>query len=356
MGDGRYSISRAISDMISRGIPTGKTEAEFHCDALRTSEKSDLAKSLDGFGKGFIAPLRLGSGKRQLTIGDSGWSGQQPLQELGVLGWSAVARAGATFLGPLRDRVNIWHTTELPPAEWMPEIGQVTPSNPTVGATAIGPMRIACHVIVSRQLFIAASIAVDAYVEREIGRALSAQLDAACLYGTGPANFQPLGVLLTPNVNAVPFPAAAPGSSWEGLNDMRLACLDHDVYPDSYGIISSPANENKLLMDVPFAGVGPSTWHSIPDPKFFSKQVSDNRFFTGAWAYLAIGLWGGTAETPGFDLVVDPFTRTRQGQILLTASLWCNCAVRWPEVFAFSQADPLPLRVNHEPSKKKNDR
>jgi hypothetical protein len=34
-------------------------------------------------------------------------------------------------------------------------------------------------------------------------------------------------------------------------------------------------------MSEPFAGVGPTVWHSIPDPKFFSRELTDNRFFRG---------------------------------------------------------------------------
>lgn len=49
---------------------------------------------------------------------------------------------------------------------------------------------------------------------------------------------------------------------------------------DSYALISSPTNERELLMSEPFAGVGPTVWHSIPDPKFFSREVTDNRFFS----------------------------------------------------------------------------
>ena len=73
------------------------------------------------------------------------------------------------------------------------------------------PRRIAAQVVFSRQLFVQATPSVDGYVVRELRRALSSRLDQACLYGTGPANFQPLGVLNTANVNNVPFPAAAVG-------------------------------------------------------------------------------------------------------------------------------------------------
>jgi hypothetical protein len=264
----------------------------------------------------------------------------------------SIAQAGATFLGPLRDHLVIWHTADLPPSEWLPEVGLVTPSDPRVPGTNLEPRRIAAQVVFSRQLFIQATPAVDAYIIRILGRALSQALDASCLYGTGPNNFQPLGVLNTPGVNNIAFPGIGQ-AGWVGLNDMRLSCLDHDVYPDSYGVISSPTNERELLMTPSFPGGSISTWAAIPDPKFFSPEVNDNRFFSGAWAYLCVGLFGGTADQPGFDVVVDPFTQATNARVLVTGSIYADVALYWPQVFAFSQPDPLPFEAK-APAAKNN--
>jgi hypothetical protein len=350
----RYSISRAIRDMIERGVPTNEAEADFHFEALRTSEKSGLSRQLGWPGRGFIAPLnasRVGA-KRQLSVGESGWVGTEVVEGLGVIGWSAVVRSGATLLGPLAQDLTVWRTTDLPAGQWLPETGLILPADPIIGAVTLTPRRIAAQVIFSRQLFVQATPAVDVYVTREIGRSLSSALDAACLYGRGANDFEPLGVLNTPNVNQVPFMAPNVGSAWLGLNDMRLACLDHDVSSDSYALISSPQNERELFMSQPGAATGPTTWHSIPDPKFFSREVHDNRFFSGCWAYCAIGLFGGTADQPGYDVVVDPFTQAANARVVVTASLWCDCSIRWPEVFAFSDPDPIVFAAKGKAAEK----
>jgi hypothetical protein len=114
-----YSISRAIRDVLTGGVPKGKAEAEFHFDAIHNSEKrSGLVRQLGWPGRGIVDRYgALLSTSRQLTLGTSGWTG--PIEDLGVLAWSAVARAGAVFLGPLQEHINVWHTSELPPAEWL---------------------------------------------------------------------------------------------------------------------------------------------------------------------------------------------------------------------------------------------
>jgi hypothetical protein len=170
--------------------------------------------------------------------------------------------------------------------------------------------------------------------------------------GTGAANNQPLGLLNTVGVNNIAFPAPGAGSAWLGLNDMRLACFDHDVSPDSYALISSPTNERALFLAEPAAATAPSVWHSIPDPKFFFRECSvDNRFFSGVFAYLAIGLFGGTATEPGLDLVVDAVTQP--GRVIVTGAIYADVAVTWPEVFAFSEADPVVAAKEPAAEKKK---
>jgi Phage capsid family len=346
----RYSISRAIGDMLTKGAPQNSAEADFHFDSLRSQEQSQFRGSLGiPGGKHLITPLGgLGKAARELTVGGSDWIGSQSIETPGVLAWSSVLRAGATVLGPLEGNLVAWHTENLPASQWLPETGLVLPSNPTTPGTLLTPKRIATSVAYSRQLFVQSSTPVDEYITRSIGRALSAKLDAACLYGIG--GIEPLGILATPGVNAVPFGAPGPGVSWAGLVEMRRVCLDRDVSPDSYALISSPNNEAALSLDEAWAASGPSALHALRYPSFFSKEVFDDRIFTGVFAYLTIGLWGGTTSQPGLDLIVDPFSMGLNSQVVVTASLWCDCGVTWPAAFAFSEPAPITA-VTRKPNK-----
>ena len=114
-------------------------------------------------------------------------------QDIGVIGWSAVVRSGSTILGPLRENISVWHTSNLPPAARLPETGRLTPTNPSLQASALSPKRIGAQTIFSRQLFIqsASTVALDQYVAAEIARSLSARLDQVCLYGSGAGRSAP---------------------------------------------------------------------------------------------------------------------------------------------------------------------
>jgi hypothetical protein len=58
------------------------------------------------------------------------------------------------------------------------------------------------------------------------------------------------------------------------------------------------------------------------------------------------------ADEPGLDLVVDAYTQAANGRAIVTAAIYADVAVRWPQVFAFSQIDPLPFTVK-EPAAEK---
>ena len=73
-----------------------------------------------------------------------------------------------------------------------------------------------------------------------------------------------------------------------------------------------------------------------------SLEVTDGRLFAGCWSYLTLGFWGGDSSGPATDLTVDGFTRARQAEVVVTGTLFCDVAVRWPAVFGFSAANVFP--------------
>jgi len=75
-----------------------------------------------------------------------------------------------------------------------------------------------------------------------------------------------------------------------------------------------------------------------------SREVSDSRIFAGVWAYLTVAYWIGDASGPAADIVVDPYSRAERGEVLITGSAYVDVAVRWPQLFAFSQASVFPSR------------
>jgi hypothetical protein len=61
-----------------------------------------------------------------------------------------------------------------------------------------------------------------------------------------------------------------------------------------------------------------------------SKQVNDARVFAGIWNYLSIGTWGAGTDEFASDLVIDAVTQAVSGRVIVTGSMFADCAVRWP--------------------------
>ena len=185
-----YSISLAIAGVIDTGVPGGTVESEYHYDAMRSQERGQFRASLGIVGgKHLIAPLggwgrHHGNSRWLVLIGPAANRLRLRACSPGRLYFAAAHRSSDRS----RDNLVAWHTENLPASHSDPEIGLVLRSNPTTQGSLLTPKRIATSVAYSRQLFLQSSIAVDEYVTRSIGRALSAKLDAACLYGVGELN------------------------------------------------------------------------------------------------------------------------------------------------------------------------
>jgi hypothetical protein len=79
---------------------------------------------------------------RAVSAGGSGsaFIGTKVQQMLGVLGWSAVVRSGATMLGPLTDsNLRLFHDSNLPVASWTAENAVVTPADVSFASSTLSP-------------------------------------------------------------------------------------------------------------------------------------------------------------------------------------------------------------------------
>ncbi len=123
---------------------------------------------------------------------------------------------------------------------------------------------------------------------------------------------------------------------------MRFAVINYDANRDWFGWITSPNGRRYLEPTARFAQGGTSLWDSMTREAELSLEVSDDRLFAGLWSYLVIGYWTGDSTGPATDLVIDQFSRAERGEVVITGSLFCDVAVRWPQLFGFTAATIFP--------------
>jgi hypothetical protein len=337
----RYSLSRAIKSLLDLGSPRG---VEMEWSSTLERNLSPKLKEMRSGNVGTLIPSSaFGLSTRAVVSGGSGGSmvGTKVQQLSGILGWSSVIRSGAQLLGPLKEDVRLYHDANLPSTQWLTEIGAVVAADISFTASTLSAKRVCAQIVVSKQLLTQSTgtVALDQYLADKMRVAFASVLDQACLYGRGVAQNEPLGVIRATGTQSV---TTASPPVWADLAQMRFTVTNYDANRDSFGWITSPNGRRYFEKTQRFATGATSIWDSMTREAEISLEVSDDRLFAGLWSYLVIGYWMGDSSGPATDIIVDQFTRAERGEVIITGSCFVDCAVRWPQLFAFSGPTIFP--------------
>jgi hypothetical protein len=77
----------------------------------------------------------------------------------------------------------------------------------------------------------------------------------------------------------------------------------------------------------------------LVSPKSIQKAKERINQYRAVWAYVAIAFWGPAGEDLTIDIVIDPYSKAKRGEIILTGGFYCDVAVRFPQLFCYSQAN-----------------
>jgi hypothetical protein len=338
----RFSLSRFLNSILTKGTPTG-----YELDISNELTRSLSPKWKTKRGEpGHLVPSSAFDlpATRDLTISGTGAHlvGKKVRQLPGLIGWSAVVSSGAQILGPFKDSdITVYHDSALPTAAWLQEIGSVTLADTAFASSVLSAKRIAAQVALSRQLLVQSvgNEALDEFIASRIRLVFSSRLDQTALYGAGTAANEPLGVVNTPGTNLVPVAAPV---TWDNIADLRFASTNYDASTESFGFITSPAGRQAFEKTAKFAGGALSIWDTIKNETEISKQVNDSRIFAGIWNYLCVATWGAGTDEFATDLIVDSVTSAYAGRVIITGSMYCDVACRWPALLSYTAANAVP--------------
>jgi HK97 family phage major capsid protein len=116
-----------------------------------------------------------------------------------------IRQAGYTLLSGLKGNLSLPRQTTANQATWAAENAQIARTAGAYDQVAISPNRVGTVTAYSNQLLAQSTLDVHNVVLDDILRTQAVAIDAAALYGSGPANNQPTG-LLTQTAN----PAGGP--------------------------------------------------------------------------------------------------------------------------------------------------
>lgn len=260
-----------------------------------------------------------------------------------------VVEMGARVLTGLSSPIAFPRQTADSSAFWVAEDSgaDVTASNVTTDLVTLSPKTLMATTAYSRQLLVQASIDVEAMVRASIGYSHALAWDLAAVHGTGAGN-QPLGVYNQTGVSVEDFSTYSTANqlNYPQLIDMTNKVASANALLGALGWLTNPGTAASALgkLKFPTAAIaqGQILWEgSILEGQMLgykaraTNQISKtmlNLASTGGakyglvfgnWSDLLIGQFGGAME-----LIVDPYSKKKQGLIEVASFQMCDVEVR----------------------------
>lgn len=321
-----YSLVRAMNC-----VANGKT-----LDGLEGEANEAMSQKLKREAKGFFIPTDVATHSRDLSAGVATKGGYTVGTD--VLGSSLVellrnkalvSGLGVQTLSGLNGNVSIPKAEGGATSYWLDEAESVTNSDQDFGSITLTPKRLAGVTAYSKQLLSQSSISIESFVRDDLMRVLAIAKDLAALAGTG-TDGEPLGILNTTGINTVTFGAAATFAKMVEF-ESTLGTDNADLGALSY--LTTPAVRGALKTKDVSTSTGQFVWSNDMVNGYSANatnQMPDNKVIFGNWSDAMFGDW------EGMDVVVDPYSLKKKGQIEIVIQLLTDFAVRNPVSFCAS--------------------
>lgn len=334
---GEFSFIRALNALANPHDARLQELAKFERECSAAAEK------IAGRGsRGIMVPTDILRAKRDMTAGSSSAGGYTIATDL--LAGSFIdllrnrmvtQRLGAQAMHGLQGNLSIPKLTGGATSYWVAENVAPTEGAQTLGQVAMSPKTVGAYTDISRRLLIQSSIDFEGMVKGDLAKSIGLAIDAKALYGDGSSNTI-TGVRSASNLNTTDFVAATP--TYPEIVDMetQVALDNADIGTLAYAVNAAGRGALKGVFTNATYGEIP-VWKDNQINGYraeVSNQVSklstaDYDYWFGNWSDLILGFWS------GLDLLVDPYTGSKEGTVRVVAFQDVDCAVRHGESFCY---------------------
>lgn len=258
---------------------------------------------------------------------------------------SAFLNSGLTMLSGLQGNVEIPKKLGTSQFYFVGENNDVANSKLTFGLVNMIPRTIGVRVPISRRMLNQSSPDIENLVRLDMAESVALGMDSSIGYGTG-SNGQPLGIINTTGIGSVTlgggsskaFPANVGGGThdcgdWADYVDLETALAANNLDAGSMRYIMNSVVKGALKQTLRASAAGSD--YIMTDagevngyPVVVSNQMQANDVLFGNFTDCVVGMWS------GLDVVIDPYTQSASGQVILTVHQDFDVAVRRPQSFA----------------------
>lgn len=238
-----------------------------------------------------------------------------------------VAEMGATSLTGLVGNIAIPKIGGGATAYWLPETGEVTPTEQAFKQLGLVPHRLAADTAYTKELMNQTTLDVEGFVRNDLMRVLATERDRVAINGSG-NDGEPTGIMNVDGIGSVTFGGAP---TWGKVVDFETELANSNADLGRMGYLTTPAVRGKWKTTVKVASTASFLWENGSQPGSgmvngyraeATKQVPSNKAIFANWIDVILAEWAGV------DVVVDPYSLKKTGQIEVTITIWVDNGLR----------------------------
>ena len=215
----------------------------------------------------------------------------------------------------------------------------------TFDQLTMAPKYVHRHTAWSRQLLVQSSEDVESLVRNDLAAVLALAVDYAAIVGGG--SNEPVGILGGTIAGTITLGSNGVAIALADLCNMEKTVAEANADGVALSFVTNPAQRSKTRQIQYFSGTdGAALWSTgggsdqlmngavLGYPAFVSNQVPKNltkgtnttvcsAWIFGNWNELIVGTWGN-----GLEIIVDPYTKKKQGLIEIAAFMMADVGIR----------------------------
>tara|TARA_R110000803_G_scaffold69100_5_gene131320 strand:- start:3643 stop:5928 length:2286 start_codon:yes stop_codon:yes gene_type:complete len=332
----RFSLVRAINALANPHDRRAQEEAafEFECSRAASEQYGRTAQGVmlpSDVLRNWTRDINTSDDSNMLTEDFRGGDFIDVLRNQ-----SSVMQAGARILNGLQSDVKIPKKATGSSAAWLATEGASTAeSEPTFSQISLSPKDLGAFTEVTRRMIQQSTLDIEALIRDDLAQSIATAMDLAALAGTGTSG-QPTGIKTTSGINTVSFGAAVdliPTFAQVVQMETEVAAdnalqgnLAYILPASMYGALKTVEKATGTAQFVIEPGGTMNGYKAI-----VSNQCVAGDLYFGNFSDLLVGMWG------GLDILVDPYTNSKSGTILIRAIQSMDVAVRHPVSFCLGQ-------------------
>ena len=206
---------------------------------------------------------------------------------------------------------------------WEGEVASAQEAGYTFTSKKLQPKRLTAYVDISKQFLVQDSIGAEQAIRADIVAAINSKLESTILGSAAGSTTTPAGIFYGQSPKAI--------ATFKDICDLEASIEDANVIGECKYVMSNKAKA--ALRNMPKSSKSTQLVMENGEvdgtPVLNTSNVEAQNIAYGDWNNLAIGQWG------SIDLVVDPYTLAKDGQVRIVINAFFDAITLRPEAFAF---------------------